>query len=81
MAFDGYIIGISIDTSASPKSFWSGVGAAQTEDIDNAYFVATLRTARIDAGNLQIQLPDNHVEVYPATKSIVYQEDPGTNGI
>lgn len=80
MAIQGYIIGISEDTSTAPTLFWSGVSVAQTPEIDNASFLPTLRVARIAAGTLQSELPESHVAVYPVTKTIGYNntENSGT---
>lgn len=81
MAKDGYVIGFSENTSSAPTLYWNGNGILQTEVLDDAEFIDDVGQARIQAGNLQIQYPENHVEAYPSSKSIIFTLDPSTSGI
>lgn len=81
MAIQGYIIGISDNTSTAPISFWAGTGVATTDVIEDAEFITGLGAARIAAGTLQAQLADNHVEAYSVTKTVDYTTAIGEAGI
>lgn len=70
MARNGYVIGIAPDTNSNPTTYWGGVDPI--EDIEDAVFIATLANARIEAGRIQVLLPDSHVEAYPATRTTTH---------
>lgn len=81
MAKSGFVIGFSTSTSISPSTYWGGGVTDQVDDLDDAGFIETLSAARIQAGTLQAQFPENHVEAYSATLTVAFDPIFGATGI
>ena len=79
MAKSGYVIGFSADTATNPTQYWGGTELVN--NIDDAQFVPSLNTARVQAGNLQAEYPENHVEAYSATLTVAHTPALGSSGI
>ena len=75
----GFIIGSGEDTTVPPATYWNGGGFAA--EIDNAEFYETVGAARVVAGGLQVTYASEHIEAYPATRTVVHTPALGQAGI